>query len=549
MTTIHNPVLRGFHPDPSICRVEDVFYIAVSTFEWFPGVLIYRSRNLHDWKLVGRALDRLSQLNMAGTPASGGIWAPCLSYADGKFWLIYTDVKNWAGTPPAYNDNCKDVHNYLVTADQVEGPWSDPVYMNSSGFDPSLFHDDDGRTWFVNQLWDYRPGKNSFAGIVLQEYSKQQHKLIGCRTNIFRGSSLGVTEAPHLYKRRGYYYLMTAEGGTSYRHAVTLARSRNIEGPYELHPQTPLLTSVRDREAVQTEDMHGDVSRFLCDGLQKAGHGSMAPLTDDEWVLAHLCGRPLPGTLRCPLGRETALQRLLWRSDDWPWPDGQNPETNAVFAAVDFAPAQPTGVWREDFDSNTWALELQTLRLPADYRFDMDSVPGWIGLSGAESFTSTFRQTLLARRVQHFAWRAETRMMFEPEDFQQMAGLVVRYNESTQYILRLHREDDGNKTLGLVVYDRGVLSLPLGDNEAVIDTETVRLGVRMDGSRLQFRWSVDAAEWNSIGPELDSSKLSDEYALPMGFTGMFVGIGCFDVSGRSAVAYFDYLEYIHTDDQ
>src|SRR6516164_8767195 len=228
MAMIRNPILPGFNPDPSICRVGDDYYIATSTFEWFPGVQIHHSRDLVNWRLVRRPLERASQLDLRGEPDSCGVWAPCLSYADGKFWLVYTDVKRFDG-------DFKDTHNYIVTAPAIEAPWSDPIYVNSSGFDPSLFHDDDGRKWFVNMVWNHRPGNNRFAGIVAQEYSPGEKKLVGDRGNIFKGTPLGLTEAPHLYHRAGYYYLLTAEGGTAWNHAVTMARSRNLLGPYELH--------------------------------------------------------------------------------------------------------------------------------------------------------------------------------------------------------------------------------------------------------------------------------------------------------------------------
>ncbi|AFG37459.1 glycoside hydrolase family 43 protein [Spirochaeta africana] len=550
MNQIQNPVLKGFHADPAICRVGDTFYIAVSTFEWFPGVLIYRSSNLRDWELAGRPLERVSQLNMAGNPSSGGIWAPCLSYADGRFWLIYTDVKNWAGAPPEYSNGFKDAHNYLVTAETVAGPWSDPIYMNSSGFDPSLFHDDDGRRWFVNMIWDYRPHRNSFAGIVLQEYNHREQKLVGPVQNIFTGSPLKLTEAPHLYKRNGWYYLMTAEGGTSYSHAVTLARSPNIEGPYELHPQTPLLSSVADWQAFrQAETNGGDIIPALCTGIQKAGHGSMAPVSDTVWVLAHLCGRPLPGTLRCPLGRETALQRLVWKDDGWPWPEAAVPQTTVSFPEIGGLPAateEPPYTWREDFDNAQPAAELQSLRLPLGERADLSINRGWLCLRGAESPESRFRQSLLARRVQHFAWAAETRMRFSPADFQQFAGLVVRYDERTQYILRMHGGDNGQPELGLIVYNDGRIELPLGEQEQPLDSDEVYLGVDVCHADLQFRWSPDGSVWHTIGPVLDASKLSDEYAMPMGFTGAFVGLACFDTSGRKTPAFFDYLAYHET---
>ena len=201
---IQNPVLSGFHPDPSILRVEDDYYIATSTFEWFPGVQINHSKDLVHWDLLGYPLTRVSQLNMIGEEDSCGVWAPCLSYDKGRFYLIYTDVKSFIGS-------FKDTHNYLVTAEDIHGPWSEPIYLNSSGFDPSLFHDRDGRKYLVNMVMDHRSySASKFAGIVLQEYSEEERKLVGPKKVIFKGSQLGVTEGPHLYWKDGYYYLMTA---------------------------------------------------------------------------------------------------------------------------------------------------------------------------------------------------------------------------------------------------------------------------------------------------------------------------------------------------
>ena len=185
MPSIRNPILPGFNPDPSILRVGDDYYIATSTFEWYPGVQIHHSRDLANWELVTRPLSRASQLDMRGDPDSCGIWAPCLSHDGEQFFLIYTDVKRKDGS-------FKDAHNYLVTAPSIEGPWSDPVYMNSSGFDPSLFHDDDGRSWVVSMQWDHRPGHDHFHGILLQEYDRERQCMTGPVRNIFAGSSLGV---------------------------------------------------------------------------------------------------------------------------------------------------------------------------------------------------------------------------------------------------------------------------------------------------------------------------------------------------------------------
>src|SRR5690606_11562352 len=267
---IRNPILPGFNPDPSIVRVGDDYYIATSTFEWYPGVQIHHSRDLVNWRLIAHPLDRADLLDMRGNPDSGGIWAPCLSYADGLFWLVYTDVKRHEGS-------FKDMHNYLTTCATIDGRWSDRIYLNSSGFDASLFHDDDGRKWLLNMEWDYRPGRHPFNGILLQEYDPAARRLTGPVRNIFTGTDLQVTEGPHVYRRNGYYYLLTAEGGTGYTHAITMARSRHLEGPYEVDPLKHLLTAKDDPTLP----------------LQRAGHGDWVETQNGEIYIVHLCGRPL----------------------------------------------------------------------------------------------------------------------------------------------------------------------------------------------------------------------------------------------------------------
>jgi xylan 1,4-beta-xylosidase len=194
---VRNPILRGFNPDPSICRVGEDYYLATSTFEWYPGIQIHHSRDLENWTLAGRPLNRPELLNMLGVPDSCGVWAPCLTWDDGMFYLCYTVVNRFDG-------NFKDTHNYLTTSPSIDGGWSDPVYLNSSGFDPSLFHDPDGRKWWLNMVWDHRPDRTFFRGIALQEYSAAEARLIGQRRIVFDGSKADCTEGPHLYRYGGY---------------------------------------------------------------------------------------------------------------------------------------------------------------------------------------------------------------------------------------------------------------------------------------------------------------------------------------------------------
>jgi xylan 1,4-beta-xylosidase len=545
MPHIKNPILPGFNPDPSILRVGDDFYIATSTFEWFPGVQIHHSKDLVNWKLITRPLDRVSQLNMYGINPSGGIWAPCLSYADGIYYLVYTNTKVGVGAI-GKQTAFKDTPNYLVTAEKITGPWSEPVYLNSSGFDPSLFHDDDGRKWLVNMLWDYRINKHAFAGILLQEYDPKQEKLVGEIKNIFKGTELEVTEGPHLYKRGGWYYLLTAEGGTSYEHAVTLARSKKIDGPYEVHPQNPVLTSVKDRVGLkQAVAQKKDLTPYLHAGLQKSGHASICEWKGNEWIMAHLCGRPLPGTIYCPLGRETSLQRVEWKDDGWLYAEAGKPELE-----VDFSGSNVENECKNesftDFDEEKLPIEFQTLRMPLEDKLSLSERKGFVRLYGQESLVSRFNQTLIARRAENFTFYAETCLEFSPKDFNTMAGLLVRYDDGNQYYLRLSKDDNGNSSLGILVYDRKRFTMPVQPEPAIAGGR-VYLAVQTVYNSIQFYYSIDKENWRSIGPILEAKVLSDDYVQPMGFTGMFVGIACQDLNGEKHYADFDYLLYKETE--
>jgi xylan 1,4-beta-xylosidase len=533
--TIPNPILRGFNPDPSIVRVGEDYYIATSTFEWFPGVQIHHSRDLVNWRLLTRPLTRPSQLNMLGAPDGCGLWAPCLTHADGRFWLIYTDVKRYGRTTVggASGASLRDFHNYLVTADDIEGPWSDPVYLNSSGFDPSLFHDDDGRKWLLNQLWDHRPGRDRFAGIVAQEYDAFAARLVGERKLIFPGTALGLTEAPHLYKRDGWYHLITAEGGTGFGHAVTMARSRTLEGPYDLHPDGPVLTA-RDRPHAT---------------LQRAGHADLVETPDGTTWMAYLCGRPLPNRGRCVLGRETAIQPMVWGDDGWlRTRDGSgDPELAPPSPGLPLAP-WPAGPAWEDFDAPALPIDFQWLRSPfPDELFSLTARPGWLRLFGRETIGSQHRQALVARRQQAFCYSARTVLDFAPEHFQQAAGLVCYYGASKFHYLFVSRDEEHGRCLQVMSAlpdspqaDAFTAPVPLPDQGLV------HLRVEVDFERLRFAYSLDGERWTWLPQVFDASILSDEATAPgaPNFTGAFVGMACQDLSGTTRPADFDGFGYV-----
>ena len=532
--TIRNPILPGFNPDPSILRVGDDYYIATSTFEWYPGVQIHHSRDLVHWRLLTRPLRRASQLNLLGDPDSCGIWAPCLSYDHGLFYLVYTDVKRYGRTTQGGSSGAslRDFHNFLVTSPRIDGDWSDPVYLNSSGFDPSLFHDDDGRKYLVNMLWDHRPGQNRFAGIVLQEYSADRQKLIGRRHLIFRGTSLGFTEGPHLYKRHGWYYLLTAEGGTGWGHAVTLARSREMTGPYELHPDVHILTS-RHRPDAE---------------LQRAGHADLVETQTGELYMVHLCGRPLHNRGRCTLGRETAIQRMEWSRDAWPrTADGEGIPHIEVPAPALTQHAFPTRSEREEFDAPVLPPDFQWLRSPwPEELFSLTERPSHLRLYGMETLGSLFRQALVARRQQSHCFSALTVVDFEPEHFQQMAGLVCYYNSSkAHYLYVSHDVDAGKHIRAMSLLPDQVQADAFTQAIPILAGLPVHLRVEVDYERLRFAFSVDGEEWQWLPEQFDASILSDEAAAPgtPNFTGAFVGMCCQDLSGARRPADFDFFLY------
>jgi xylan 1,4-beta-xylosidase len=538
--TIRNPILPGFNPDPSIVRVGDDYYIATSTFEWFPGVQIHHSRDLVHWRLLTRPLTRPSQLNLLGDADSCGVWAPCLTYADGLFWLIYTDVKRFGRTTVggASSASLRDFHNYLVTSPHIDGDWSDPIYLNSSGFDPSFFHDDDGRKYLVNMLWDHRPGNNRFAGIVLQEYSVNERSLMGERQLIFKGTPLGFTEGPHLYKRNGWHYLLTAEGGTSWGHAVTLARSRKLTGPYEVHPDTHIL-SARHRPDAE---------------LQRTGHADFVETQNGETYMVYLCGRPLRNRGRCTLGRETAIQKMVWGKDDWLRTlDGQGIPTLGTPAPGLPEHKFPPAPTREDFNTPQLPIDFQWLRTPwPEEIFSLTARPGFLRLFGRDTMGSLFKQSLVARRQQSHCFSAATVVEFEPEHFQQCAGLVCYYNNAKFHYLCLSRDETVGKHLRVMSClpdspQTDAFTPPI----AIPAGKPVHLRVEIDYERLHFAYRIEGSDkdWHWLPQQFDASILSDEASAPgtPNFTGAFVGMACQDMSGTACPADFDFFEYRERD--
>ncbi|KAJ4358730.1 uncharacterized protein N0V89_003314, partial [Didymosphaeria variabile] len=528
MPEVLNPILPGFNADPSILRVGSDYYIATSTFEWFPGVQIHHSRDLANWTLVTRPLNRKSQLDMRGNPDSCGVWAPCLTHDGSKFYLVYTDVKRKDGS-------FKDTHNYIVTAEKIKGPWSDPYYVNSSGFDPSLFHDEDGKKWFVNMLQDHRRRPRSFAGIRLQEWSEKEGKLVGPWRTIFLGTEIDLVEGPHLYKRNGWYYLLTAEGGTGYEHAATLARSKDIWGPYEVHPKNPILSSTKAPLAP----------------LQRAGHADIVETEDGKTYIVHLTGRPITQARRCVLGRETAIQEAYWDSDDWLYvKNGPVPSLSVELPAA----RDNAAYWAEQrytfSASDGLHKDFQWLRTPEPERI-FAVKDGALELTGREAIGSWFEQALVARRQTHFSYDAETVIDFKPLDERQFAGLTAYYCRYNFFYLTVTAHGDGQRELLLLTseasWPEGRLKFPIPEPVPIPQEGKVRLALSIRGKELQFSYALEGeAELKNIGPVFDASILSDEcggHQAHGSFTGAFVGVAASDLDGLETKATFDYFVY------
>ncbi|GAA1641669.1 glycoside hydrolase family 43 protein [Actinoplanes couchii] len=532
---VRNPVLPGFHPDPSILRTGAGYFIATSTFEWYPGVRIHHSADLVTWQPLGGVLTERRLLDLTGTADSCGVWAPNLTHAHGLFHLLYTDVATFAA-------GYWDPQNYLTTAPDITGPWSDPVALHGRGFDASLFHDDDGISWMLSMRADWRPGRNRFAGISIQQYDHRDRRLVGPEYLIFEGTAAGLTEAPVVHHRDGWYYLITAEGGTGLTHQITVARSRRLLGPYRVDPAGPMLTSAGRPDLA----------------LQKAGHGSLVRTPDGEWYLAYLAARPYQPSGRCVLGRETALQRVDWPAGGWPRVPGGIPAESYPAPAASTATVRPVPPGQDEddhFDTPRLGVDWSTLRRPATPDWvDLTSRPSHLRILGGRSPMTRHQPSLVARRVTAPRSTFEAVCEFEPRNFRQLAGVTAYYNSRNWYFLHVTADDDGAPILGVLCCDSGrvttasVPPVPLGG------VRRTGLRVSLDGPDLTFAFTTEPESgtgWRELSHTFDATTLSDEYAATMtpgepeawGFTGAFVGLWVQDLGAEGGYADFDRATY------
>jgi xylan 1,4-beta-xylosidase len=504
---VRNPILRGFNPDPSIVRVGDDYYIATSTFEFHPAVRIHHSTDLVNWTGRTHALD--AGFDLRGIPDSGGVWAPSLTHADGRFWLAYSIVRTMDGDD-------KDIDNYLVTAESIDGPWSEPVHLGSRGFDFSFFHDPDGTHWIVGVQWDQRPEHPSFGGLVLEQYLPEEKRTSGTATLLHQEPTL--VEGPNLYRIGDWYYLLIAAGGTGWNHAITMARSRTRTGPYERDPRPYVLTS-RDAPGIP---------------LQKAGHGELVQTAEGEWMLVHLASRPTLhlGERYSTLGRETCLQPVIFDEDGWLRLTSGGHHANLGSGAAHRAS------WTDGFDgpvldSRRWS----TLRaaICPDVA-DLAARPGWLRLRGGHSPASVFDQSMLVTRVEEHETDFSAVVDAAPRTTRESAGIIAWYDRSGWIQLQVTWDVENGRHLRVVSRDQRttVRSAPIA-----VPDGPLTLHARLRGADLTFAWTGADGIEQPIDGVFPAWTLSDDHGDRLRFTGLFFGIRADDLDGRGWHADFD----------
>ncbi len=497
-----NPILSGFNPDPSICRDGEDYYLATSTFEYFPGVPIYHSKDLVNWRLAGHALHRPSQLPLAGQKSSEGIFAPTLRCSNGRFYMITTNIAGGG--------------NFIVHATNPAGPWSDPIWIKDvQGIDPSLFFDDDGKVYLTHQDGGERGGISQVEVDVATGQAK------GKPRRIWNGTGGIWPEGPHLYKINGWYYLLHAEGGTSYGHVVILARSKSPWGPFEGAPGNPILTH-KDRPDLT---------------LQALGHADLVQTPAGKWFMVLLGIRHLKH--KHHLGRETLLAPVEWTPDGWLTVNGGQVlgETmnGAGLPALHPWPAAPV---RDEFSGPGLGGEWIFLRGPAPGLWSLAERPGRLRLKGATlSMADIGTPAFVGRRQQHLELKAGTLLDFAPRAAGQEAGLVLRMNEDNHYQLLVAGSGTG-RVIRLISRVKGVTTLV---REAPLAPGKVELLVHAAPDRYVFGYRSGARKSLDFG-SLPTAPLSSEDAG--GFTGVVIGLFAHaSGSGTMPPADFDWFDY------
>ena len=498
-----NPLFAGFYPDPSICQVGEDYYLISSTFAYYPGIPIFHSRDLVNWRQIGHVIHRPDQLKYDGLGVSRGIFAPAISHHDGTFYVVCTMVDGRG--------------NFVVTAKDPAGPWSDPVFLGFEGIDPSIFFDDDGRAWMLNNgAPEEKPRYDGHRAIWIQEFDYKALKMVGPRKLIVNGG-VDITkkpvwiEGPHIYRKDGWYYLCCAEGGTSVNHSQVILRSRELMGTWEPWERNPILTQ---------RGLSGNVPG----AVTSTGHADLVVGPDGNWWAVFLAVRPYQGRYS-PMGRETFLLPVSWPEGGWPVilePGLRVPLIGNAPKGVTFKPDGPERFdggrdWREEFIGpaldQTWIM----LRAPKENWLKLDA-GRLLVTPRAETLSGRGNPSFLARRVQHAHFAAETALAV-PAETGVSAGLALFQGEKAHYFIAVKREGDGitayverHHRAGVEVIGR----LALGAAGAV------RLRATAAEDKVGFAVSADGGAWQTLVEGADAKLLTTEVAG--GFVGATVGV-------------------------
>ena len=538
---IRNPILPGFNPDPCICRKGDDYYMAVSSFEWFPGIPVYHSKDLKNWELLTHVLTNDTAVDLKKLPSAKGIWAPCLTYCEKEdlFYVVY-------GVMNSMNARYFDVDNFVITSKNIEGPWSEPVYIHSSGFDASILHDDDGRKYIVSLEWETREGYEKPGAICMVEYCPEKKEIIGYPKRIWSGgTNRGCIEAPHLTKRGEYYYIMCAEGGTGYGHSVTMGRSKNVWGPYEGDPTNPIVTSIPGDFYERHDPDHLKPKYYNPESiLQKSGHGSYVETQLGEVYLVHLTARPFVPELRCTLGRETAIQKMIWTDDGWlRMADGSNLAKEFIEESKLPEYKLPQIPSFDDFDSGELGIQYYSPRIMPTSFADVKSRPGYVRIRGQESRCSLNKVSILARKLTSGYATITTKMEFKPEVHQHSAGLIMYYDNMNYIYLRKYYSDTLNSSAISIIHLENGEKTEFINTRVKVDDSPIYFRLKINERSSYFEWSYNGENYERIGKVFDTTKFSDEYCKYGEFTGTFVGITCADRVLHKHYADFDFFDY------
>jgi alpha-N-arabinofuranosidase len=492
--TYHNPVIPGFYSDPSVCRVGEDYYLITSTFEYFPGVPVFHSKDLVNWEQIGHCIHREEQI-----PNGINIFAATLRYHEGTFYMITTNISGGG--------------NFYVTATDPAGPWSDPIWVKAGGIDPDLYFDDDGRAYLITSTF------------VLFEIDIETGLLLTEGNKVWNGTGGRYPEGPHIYKKDGFYYLMAAEGGTEEAHSETIARSHNIWGPYTENPANPILAHAN--AAGQGNPIQG------------VGHADMVQAHDGSWWIVFHGYRNI-GTypVHHTLGRETCLAPVSWPGNGWPVVNGNG--TATVDMTCPTLPLKPFEAKpaRIDFDTKELGLEWNYMRFPESGNYSLEERPGFLRMKGSsvrigERDTPTF----VGRRVQDMYFSAATRIDFNPENENEEAGMILLNNGSHFDIMLGQSEGKRNISVKLQFG-----SLTYESEKIEIKPGPVNLKVKGVRSTFTFSYSQGNDDFTEI-ETVDSKFLSSETVG--GFTGVYVGLyATGNGMASKANADYDWFEYV-----